>query len=136
MDAMEIQSPARPRVLLVEDDSAVRRSLQLLLRAKGYDVRAYSSPAGLAGDEEALRSDCLVADLLLPQKDAVDLLADLRGAGWGGPAMLISGHLTAEREARARAAGFQSVLSKPLTDQTIADAVGRLLDGAAARLHP
>lgn len=133
MDATNFQMQDRPRVLLVEDDAAVRRSLQLLLRAKGYDVRAYSSPVGLAGDEEALRSDCLVADLLMPQKDAVDLLSDLRAAGWGGPAMLISGHLTAEREARARAAGFQSVLPKPLTDQTIADAVGRLLDGEPAR---
>jgi FixJ family two-component response regulator len=129
MDAIRHESMARRRVLLVEDDAAVRRSLQLLLRAKGYDVRAYSSPLGLAGDAEALRADCLVADLMMPDKDAVDLLADLRAAGWAGPALLISGHLTPEREARARAAGFGSVLPKPLADLTIADAVGRLLDG-------
>jgi CheY-like chemotaxis protein len=129
MDVLKHQIPVRPRVLLVEDDAAVRRSLQLLLRAKGYDVRAYSSPLGLAADAEALRADCLVADLMMPDRDAVDLLADLRAAGWTGPAVLISGYLTPEREARARAAGFQTVLPKPLADLTIADAVGRLLDG-------
>jgi FixJ family two-component response regulator len=130
MDAMSSEAGTRPRVLLVEDDAAVRRSLQLLLRGKGYDVRAYSSPIGLAGDAEALRSDCLVADLLMPHQDACDLLVDLRGAGWHGPALLISGQLTDERVKRARAAGFQSVLPKPLADQTIAEAVGRLLGRA------
>jgi FixJ family two-component response regulator len=131
MKAMKFQSLGRPRVLLVEDDAAVRRSLQLLLRAKGFDVRAYSSPLGLAADQEALRSDCLVADLMMPEGDAVDLLTELRSAGWDGPALLISGFLTGEREARARAAGFQAVLPKPLADQAIADAVGRLLREAS-----
>ena len=71
----------------------MRRSLQLLLFSQGYDVRAYPSGAGLADDPEALRSDCLVADLLIPDGDAVALLKDLRRAGWHGPAILISGHL-------------------------------------------
>ena len=129
MDVMNSQGLDRPRVLLVEDDAAVRRSLQLLLRAKGYEVRAYSSPVGLAVDEQALRSDCLVADLMMPEKDAVDLLSELRGAGWDGPALLISGFLTPAREARARDAGFQTILPKPLADRSLADAVASMLDG-------
>jgi CheY-like chemotaxis protein len=130
MNVLQHAIPDRRRVLLVEDDAAVRRSLQLLLRAKGYDVRAYSSPLGLSGDAEALRADCLVADLMMPDKDAFDLLAELRAVKWTGPALLISGYLTPEREAKAHAAGFRIVLSKPLADQTIAVAVGRLLEGA------
>jgi CheY-like chemotaxis protein len=129
MDIMSSRPGGRPRILLVEDDAAVRRSLQLLLRAKGYDVRAHASPLGLAGDAEALRADCLVADLMMPQQDAVDLLTELRAAGWQGPALLISGYLTPEREARARSAGFDVIMPKPLADRSIADAVGQLLDG-------
>jgi CheY-like chemotaxis protein len=121
----------RPRILLVEDDAAVRRSLQLLFRANGYDVRAYSSPRGLASDQEALRSDCLVADLMMPDQDAVGLLSELRAAGWQGPAVLISGFLTKEQEARARDAGFGAVLAKPIPELALSTAIAGLLGGAA-----
>jgi CheY-like chemotaxis protein len=131
MDMMvPADAPPRPRILLVEDDAAVRRSLQLLFRAQGYDVRAYSSPLGLASDQEALRSDCLVADLMMPQQDAVGLLGELRAAGWAGPALLISGFLTKDQELRARAAGFSAVLAKPIADRELSTAIASLLGTA------
>ena len=131
MDLPPKASDERPRILLVEDDDAVRRSLQLLLRAQGYDVRAYASAAGLSREPEALRSVCLIADLLLPQQDALVLLDELRGAGWDGPAILISGHLSDEWEAMARRGGFDRVLPKPIIEQELKRALRELLNGAA-----
>ncbi len=119
--------PARPRILLVEDDDAVRRSLQLLLVSRGYDVRAYRSGHGLAEDPEALMAVCLVADLIMPESDALQLLHDLRGAGWHGPAILISGHLTDEWASQAKAAGYDAVLPKPLGETMLVGWIGRLL---------
>jgi two-component system, LuxR family, response regulator FixJ len=122
-------SSAPQRVLLVEDDGAVRRALQLLLRAEGYDVRAYPSAVGLWHDPEALRSDCLVADLVMPDKDAIELLTAMRAAGWEGQAILISGYLTADRERKAREAGYTKVLPKPIGDTVLTKAVAELLAG-------
>lgn len=124
--------PSRPRILLVEDDDAVRRSLQLLLVAQGYDVRAYRTGAGLAGDPEALMAVCLVADLVMPGSDALELLHDLRAAGWSGRAILISGYLTDEWAAQARNVGFDAVLPKPLGETVLVGWISRLL-GAASR---
>jgi two-component system, LuxR family, response regulator FixJ len=118
---------AVPRILLVEDDGPVRRALQLLLRAEGYDVRAYPSAVGLAQDAEALRSDCLVADLVMPNKDAIELLTALREAGWEGHAILISGFLNADRERQAREAGYVKILPKPIGDAVLTRAVAELL---------
>jgi two-component system response regulator FixJ len=118
---------SRPRVLLVEDDAAVRRSLQLLLVGQGYDVRAYSSGAGLTQDAEALRADCLVADLLIPDGNAVTLLTELRGAGWQGPAILISGHLTNEWAERALAHGYAAAFAKPIGDSVLTKCLARLV---------
>ena len=123
---------SRPRVLLVEDDAAVRRSLQLLLVGQGYDVRAYSGGAGLAKDAEALRADCLVADLLIPDGNAVTLLTELRGAGWKGPAILISGHLTNEWAERALANGYAAAFAKPIGDAVLTKCLARLMAGADA----
>lgn len=117
----------RRRVLLVEDDAAVRRSLQLLLTGQGYDVRAYPSAAGLARDPEALRADCLVADLLIPDGNAVTLLSDLRSSGWTGPAVLISGHLTNEWAERALAHGYAAAFAKPIGDAVLTKCLARLM---------
>jgi FixJ family two-component response regulator len=119
--------PARPRILLVEDDDAVRRSLQLLLVSQGYDVRAYRTGTGLAGDPEALKAVCLVTDLIMPESDALQLLHDLRGAGWSGPAILISGHLTDEWASQAKAAGYAAVLPKPIGETVLVGWIARLL---------
>ncbi len=119
--------PPRPRILLVEDDDAVRRSLQLLLVSRGYDVRAYRSGHGLADDPEALMAACLVADLIMPASDALQLLHDLRGAGWRGPAILISGHLTDEWASQARSAGYDAVLPKPIGETILLGRIAHLL---------
>ena len=119
--------PAQPRILLVEDDDAVRRSLLLLLRSRGYDVRGYASARGLATDPSALSCALLIADLLMPQTDAVALLAELRGASWEGRSIVISGHLDPRWCTRALAAGYEVVLPKPISESVLVRAVQELL---------
>ena len=126
----KMEDIVRNRILLVEDDAAVRRALHLLLTGEGYDVRSYSSGNGLAHDAEALKAVCLVADLIMPDRDAVELLADLRGASWTGRAILVSGHLTPEATQRAEKAGYDSVLAKPFHEAVLANEIARLLEGS------
>lgn len=122
------QSPqSKPCVILVEDDDAVRRSLQLLLQSHGYDVRSYPSAVGLVPDVVLLGCTCIVADLMMPQIDAIQLLAELRAAGWRGKSILISGYLDARWEERARSAGYDAVLPKPISDSVLIRTVEELL---------
>ncbi|CAN5587007.1 N/A [soil metagenome] len=106
----------------------MRRSLQLLLRSRGFNVRAYASGAALIADLDA-QSDAvaLVADFLMPQIDGVALLLALRAAGWTGPALLITAFATQEVEVRARAAGFALVIEKPLVENAVGEAVERMI---------
>ena len=123
-------SERRKRILLVEDDAAVRRSLQLLFAANGYDVRAYPSSERLADDPEALQSACLVADLVLPGPDAIKLLEQLRAAGWTGKAVLISGHLHNGARVSAEQAGFDAIIAKPIAAGQLLGDVQRLVGSA------
>ena len=125
----------RKRILLVEDDPAVRRSLQLLLFSQGYDVRAYSSGEGLAQDPEAMRADCLVADLMIGDGDAVSLLCALRGAGWNGPAVLISGHLTKEWILKALASGYAAAFPKPMGASVLVNCLKELMTSRFGAPH-
>lgn len=114
----------------MEDDAAVRRSFQILLAGEGYDVLAYASSKGLAEDPQALGATCLVADLVLPDFDAVTLLQQMRGAGWGGSALLISGHLNDRWRSHALGAGFDAVLEKPVAGGLLLKNVRRLISAA------
>jgi len=128
---MDIQAAAqRPRVLLVEDDASVRRAVQLLLSANGFEVRSYSTSIGLEQDPEALASACLVADLVLPDRNAIDLLTSLRSQGWDGVAVLVSGQLTPELTAQAHAVGYDAVFPKPLHDAVLVREVASLLSSS------
>jgi FixJ family two-component response regulator len=125
----------RPVVLLVEDDDAVRRSLQLLLVSRGYDVRAFDSGAALASMPDALGADCLIVDLRIPGGDGVMLLETMQAAGWVSPSVLISGHLTDADTTRAHMAGFDAVLAKPIGEHVLVTLLDRLTDADGAARH-
>ena len=124
---MSSSAPTQPCILLVDDDDAVRRSLQLLLSSRGYAVRAYPTAVGLARDPCAFGCNCLIADLMMPQTDALQLLSQLRGRGWTGKSILISGFLDRQWETKAREAGYDAVLPKPISDSVLVRTVESLL---------
>jgi CheY-like chemotaxis protein len=123
----------RPRILLAEDEPAVRRSLQLLLQGRGYEVRSYASGRAAAADPKAFEADCFVSDYRISDMDGLAILRELRARDWNGPAILITAFHSSALEERAIRGGFDCVLSKPLSDHVLTDAIARLLTQAPAR---
>lgn len=121
----------KTRILLVEDEPGVRRSLQLLLQANGFDVRAYATGKTLLADQNALDATCLVADYRMSDCDGIETLRQLRKKGWSGHALLITAFPSADLTARARQAGFDAVFEKPLRQHILVRAVERLARPAA-----
>lgn len=117
----------RHKVLLVDDDAGVRRSLQLLLHAQGFDVRAYAAGASLLADPTTQHAACFVADYLMPDLDGLAILHSLRARGWSGAAILITAYHSPSLAARAGAVGFDAVMEKPLREHALADMVLRLI---------
>lgn len=116
----------RPKILLVEDEPAVRRSLQLLLHARGYDIRAYASSAALIADPIVSEAICLVTDYRMPEMDGLQVLRSLRARGWQGPAILVTAFGSPDLAERALKEGFSTVIEKPLYEHALGDAVARL----------
>ena len=102
-----------PRVLVVEDEAKVRRSLERGLRAEGYDV------ATAATGEEGYRLataqpfDCIVLDLLLPGRDGLRVLADLRATGAAVPVLILTARDAIEDRVIGLDAGADDYLVKP-----------------------
>lgn len=126
---MPDRSAAPIKLLLVDDDDDVRRSLHLLLESLGYAVMSHAKADNLASDPGALGTACLIADLAMPQKGGLDLLAEMRGTGWQGKAILISGYPVADWRKYVESAGFDAALTKPLGASVLARTIDRLLNG-------
>ena len=112
------------RLLLVEDDIGVRRSLQLTLEGNGFAVHAFAAADPALAEPAAMHTSHLVADYILPDRNGIELLQMLRAKGWCGIAVLISAFANPETRAIAKAAGFCAVIDKPFHDECLLAALG------------
>jgi FixJ family two-component response regulator len=115
-DNLPALTPARPILLLVEDDDGVRRGLQLLLSGQGFDVHAFASARAALNDPAIQTARCLVSDYVLADSDGLELITALRARGWHGTAVLITAFASPDLREAALAAGFAAMLDKPFRD--------------------
>lgn len=121
-------------VAIVDDDEAVRGSLQLLLQSLGWQAQAFDSAERfLAGLPAAGAPDCLLLDLNMPGMNGADLLDRLAVSQPTLPVIVISGRTDSPLAMRARKSGAEDVLDKPFQEQTLKDAIERSLASGAVR---
>ncbi|WP_322963934.1 response regulator [Sphingomonas fuzhouensis] len=118
------KADSRRRALLIEDDDGVRRSLQLLLHWRGYDVLSFASAAPVLTGGGFDAADVLIADYRLPDATGCDVRRAMAARGWQGRSVLITGAPSAALAAIARDSGFDMVLGKPLRQQALFAALG------------
>ena len=109
---------AKPVVLVVDDDPAVRNSLKFALEIEGFSVRLYPTGRELLDEKDMPESGCLVTDYHLPGMNGLDLLAKLRERNIRLPAILITTHPSATIRDRAALAGVR-LIEKPLLSDTL-----------------
>ena len=117
-------TPVPLRILIVDDDAAVRESLGLSLETMGYDVD-YASDGYTALDAIArLQPGAIVTDLQMPGMGGLDLLRELAARNRGVPVIAISGGSPEILES-ARRLGAVETFSKPVMDDDLASAIER-----------
>lgn len=119
-------------VLLIDDDAAVRGSLQFALEQEGIAVRVYADAAELLSAADFSAPACLVIDYVLPGMDGIALMGTLRSQAVDLPAILIAGRTTPDMRDRALEAGFADILEKPLQDSALVDAIRTALAARSA----
>ena len=125
---MDLHSPV-PVVIVVDDDSAVRRALAFALDLEGFVVETYESGEALLLRDAPEWPACLVLDERLPGASGMETLRQLRARHVAVPAIMITSHPKASLRAEAAAAGAP-ILEKPLLSETL---VAAIQDALAAR---
>jgi two-component system, OmpR family, KDP operon response regulator KdpE len=109
-----MSTPSAPlRILVVDDEPAIRRFLRTSLTAQGYQIiEAETAKAAL----EAMRRnqpDVLVLDLGLPDRDGFEVIQELRGAGSALPIIVLSSRADEAGKVRALDLGADDYVTKP-----------------------
>jgi two-component system, NtrC family, nitrogen regulation response regulator NtrX len=125
--------PSR-RILIVDDEENIGRSLRLILEREGYGVNVCRSMAEFRTHPDSQRADAYLLDMKLPDGSGIDLLKATRQNGPSPPpAIMISGHGTIADAVEATRAGAFDFLEKPLSRDRVLLAVKNALEQSSLR---
>jgi DNA-binding NtrC family response regulator len=115
----EASLPTAGSVLIIDDEAAIRESLETLLELEGYGVEsAASGEEGLARIGE--RSfDLVLLDLALPDRNGMDLLAEIRLQDPGLSVIMVTAYGTVENAVKAMQAGAANFVQKPWDNEKL-----------------
>ena len=116
------------RILVVDDEENIGRSLRMILEREGYQVNAVRSAAEMRAFPERARMDLFLLDVRLPDASGIDILRELQAAEIPAPVIMISGHGTIADAVEATRAGAFDFLEKPLGRDRVMVAVKNALE--------
>jgi two-component system response regulator MprA len=109
----------RPRVLVVDDDKAVRESLRRSLEFNGYDVSLASDGAEALAGIAATDPDVVVMDVMMPRLDGIEATKALRTAGNELPILVLTARDAVGDRVEGLDAGADDYLTKPFALQEL-----------------
>ncbi|WP_244832429.1 response regulator transcription factor [Caballeronia sp. TF1N1] len=116
-------------IVVVEDDAGMRRALQRLLHAAGFDTMSFESAEALVSANCVEAASCLVLDVQLPGASGPKFYEQL---GAGRPAVFITSHDNPLTRSAVQGAGGIELLTKPFVAKDLLDAISRAIGRGAA----
>jgi len=120
-------------VVVIDDDASVREALRGLFESVGLRTDSYASVQAFANAGDPSGPHCIVLDIRLPGQSGLEFQEELARGGTPRPIVLISAHVDVAMAVRAMKAGAVDVLTKPVREQDLLEAVNRAL--AQDRVH-
>ena len=121
-------------VFILDDDDAIRDSLEVLLDCAGFRVESFSTPLGFLESGAPSRPGCLLVDVRMPQMSGLDVQERLSRGGHAMPVVVMTGHGDVPLAVRAMKAGAVDFVEKPFEEEALLAAVRSALTLALARV--
>jgi DNA-binding NtrC family response regulator len=118
----------KPRILLVEDDSAVRHGIAAFLRANDIDVDEAENLRGAINAFRESAHEVVVADYSLPDGTSLEMLPHVKRLSEETPFIILTAHGSIDLAVRAIKEGAEQFLTKPVDAKTLLVLVRRLIE--------
>jgi len=118
----------KARILVIDDEAEIRRSVRMILEYEGYDVQeAASGPEGVALAERE-PPDLIFLDIKMGGMDGLEALQKIRQTNEALPVVIISGHGTVSTAVEATKLGAFDFIEKPLASERVLVTIRNALD--------
>ncbi len=118
-------------IYVIDDDDAVRQSLEFLLKTAGINVRGFESGKAFLEVLPQIDSGCIITDVRMPEITGIDLLKKVKETKPDLPVIVITGHGDIALAVEAMKIGAVDFLEKPFDDDHLLSAVKSALDREA-----
>ena len=118
--------PQKGNVYVIDDDEAMRDSLNFLLDSAGYRVTLFETATSFLEALPGLEFGCVVSDVRMPGIDGIELLKRMKAAGSRFPILIMTGHGDVPLAVEAMKLGALDFLEKPFED----DRLTAMIEGA------
>jgi two-component system, OmpR family, response regulator MprA len=116
------------RILVVDDERAVRESLRRALELEGYEIElAENGEEALAALEDGDEPDAMILDVLMPGVDGLEVCRRLRGSGSRMPVLMLTARVEVENRVAGLDAGADDYVTKPFALEELLARVRALL---------
>jgi FixJ family two-component response regulator len=121
--------PKRNLVLVVDDDAAILKALERLLRRHGYDSALFPSVEVFEAHADFENAICIILDINLTDGSGIELRDRLKAAGISVPVIFITGNNNAAARAAAIRSGCVAYLEKPFSTRALIEPIERVSAG-------
>jgi two-component system, LuxR family, response regulator FixJ len=121
-----------PMVYVIDDDDAVRHSLEFLLKTAGIEVHGFESAKAFLEILPQIKSGCIITDVRMPEITGIDLLQRVKESGVDIPVIVITGHGDISLAVEAMKIGAVDFLEKPFDDDLLVASVRSALNKDAS----
>ena len=119
---------AEPAIHVIDDDEAMRDSLEFLFQSADLPARSYESAAIFLESNPGAITGCVVTDVRMPGMSGLDLVRELAGRAPGLEVVVITGHGDVPLAVEAMKAGARDFLEKPFDDERLLTIVRAALE--------
>jgi two-component system response regulator FixJ len=109
----------KAKVYVIDDDAAMRDSLEFLLDSSGFDVTLFDAAQDFLDALPGLSFGCVVSDVRMPGIDGIELLKHMKAADSRFPILIMTGHGDVPLAVEAMKLGAVDFLEKPFEDERL-----------------
>jgi DNA-binding NtrC family response regulator len=123
----QVTTGVKGRILVVDDESDIRESLDALLTLEGYEVHLAQNGAEGARKMETRNYDLVLLDLMMPDRSGMDVLRDVRDRDRETPIFMITAYGSVEVAVNALKLGANDYFSKPWDNEKLLIEIDRMI---------
>ena len=116
-----------PLISIVDDDAALRNSLDDLIQSIGFRTQGFASAEAFVSSNQARDTACLILDVRMPGMSGLDLQRQMVATNWRIPIIFVTSHANDDARARALKAGAVAFLYKPFREEELLNAIDAAL---------